>query len=394
MNDQRAASRAYPRLPVLGWSAFSGERDAPVPGVLNARYRRHTISGRAAIALALQVVGARPGEKVLVPTYHCTTMIAPVVQADLQPVFYPVTARGGANLDWLQRADMAGVRVMLATHYFGLPQPMRAIREICDARGIALIEDCAHAFFGSSDGRPVGSWGNVAIASLTKFFPVPEGGLIASMTSQLDELELTGRSWRDEIKAAADAVEVGAMHGNFHGLNSLLGGIFAMKHWLRGSPRISAGAAPAGVNGADDSAMHRVQQRLLSSAKPAYAARWIADGVHQQRIVERRRRNYLELARRLAGMAGARVLQAELPGDAVPYVFPLYVNNPAASYHELRATGIPIFRWDEVWPGTPVIEGDHGLAWSTGVFQLGCHQDLSPDDLEAIAATVRETVRT
>jgi len=83
---------SFPRLPVFGWSAFSGERAAPVPAVLDARYRRFTTSGRAAIEVALRVLGVGPGDKVLVPTYHCPTMIAPVVRSGAEPAFYPITA--------------------------------------------------------------------------------------------------------------------------------------------------------------------------------------------------------------------------------------------------------------------------------------------------------------
>ena len=149
--------RSYPRLPVLGWSAFAGERAAPTHGVLSNPHRRYTTSGRAAIALALRVLGIRPGNKVLVPTYHCPTMIAPVVRAGAQPMFYPITATGGIDLEWLQRADLVGARAMLAAHYFGIPQPMSEVRAFCDSYRIALIEDCAHAFFGLSDGAAVGA---------------------------------------------------------------------------------------------------------------------------------------------------------------------------------------------------------------------------------------------
>jgi perosamine synthetase len=106
-----------------------------------------------------------------------------------------------------------------------------------------------------------------------------------------------------------------------------------------------------------------------------------------------RRRNYVELASRLSELPGAYVPCADLPEGAAPYVFPLYVDKPDASYQRLRSSGIPIFRWDEIWPGTPVIEGDYGLDWSTHVFQLGCHQDLSLEDIDAISDTVRTIIR-
>ena len=113
----------------------------------------------------------------------------------------------------------------------------------------------------------------------------------------------------------------------------------------------------------------------------------------QSRIVGNRRRNYAALASGLSGIDGAHALRPDLPDDSAPYVFPLYVNAPAASYQRLRSAGIPLFRWDEVWPGTPVLDGDHGLDWAHRVFQLGCHQDLSLEDIEAMATAVREVIR-
>jgi selenocysteine lyase/cysteine desulfurase len=130
----------------------------------------YTTSGRAAIALALRAVGCKAGDRVLVPTYHCPTMIAPVVRLGAVPEFYPLTASGAPSMSFLARHGR-GVRAMLVAHYFGFPQPLGQLRGFCDANGIAMIEDCAHAFFGVVDGRPVGAWGDVAIASATKFFP-------------------------------------------------------------------------------------------------------------------------------------------------------------------------------------------------------------------------------
>jgi len=380
--------RSYPRLPVLGWSALSGERAAPALGVLSARYRRYTTSGRAAIALALRALEIRPGDKVLVPTYHCPTMIAPVVQSGAQPMFYPITASGAVDLEWLQRAARDGARAMLATHYFGIPQPMSTLRAFCDAHRIALIEDCAHAFFGVSEGVAAGSWGDLAIASLPKFFPVPEGGLIVSAAYSLKNLDLAPCKWRDEVKAVVDAVEIGVVHGSFPGLNTLLGGAFRLKNWLRRHGRPTDARETRG----SESAKPAVDVRL-DSLRTVVAARWISSGVHLSRIVGNRRRNYAALASSLSRIEGAHALCPDLPEDATPYVFPLYVNDPAASYQRLRSAGIPIFRWDEVWPGTPVLDGDHGLDWAHRVFQLGCHQDLSLDDIEAMAITVRECIR-
>lgn len=380
--------RSYPRLPVLGWSAYAGKRAAPARGVLSAPHRLYTTSGQAAIALALRMLETGPGDKVLVPTYHCPTMIAPVVRSGAQPLFYPITASGGPDLNWLLRSPVSGVRAMLATHYFGFPQAMSGVRAFCDAHRVALIEDCAHAFFGMSEGMAVGSWGDFAIASLPKFFPVPEGGLLLSATRPLKDLDLAPRGWRDEIKAAVDVVELGAGHDRFPGLNTLLGGVFGLKNRLRRGGRSANTPADRGTGSAG-----MAESLRLDFLRTTVAARWIAGSVCQSRILQHRRRNYAALASKLSGIEGAHSLRPELPADATPYVFPLYVENPAASYQQLRSAGIPLFRWDEVWPGTPVLDDDHGLDWSHRVFQLGCHQDLSLHDIETMATTVRALIR-
>jgi perosamine synthetase len=48
-----------------------------------------------------------------------------------------------------------------------------------------------------------------------------------------------------------------------------------------------------------------------------------------------------------------------------------------------------LYRWDILWPGTPMLEGDVTPRWATGVFQLCCHQSMTPADVAAVAAALR-----
>ena len=69
----------------------------------------------------------------------------------------------------------------------------------------------------------------------------------------------------------------------------------------------------------------------------------------------------------------------ELPTDA-PYALPLWVDDADRVYQHLRDEGMPVFRWDRVWPHAQVAPDDQGPAWSRHVLQLLCHQDLSAAD--------------
>jgi len=379
---------ALPRLPVFGWQAFSGAREADTPCLLALPQLHYSTSGRAAILLALESLGVGPGDGVLLPTYHCPTMVAPAEDRGATVRFYPIDDHGRPNLRWLEQQDMRGVRALLAAHFFGLPQPMALLRAWCQARGIALIEDCAHALFGRSGDRPIGAWGDVAIASLTKFLPVPEGGcLIINNGGAAPALRPC--SVKDQVQAAVDILEVGAVQGRLTGFNALIAGSLKLLRLLRGgaSPWPVGNDVPSPQGGHLSSTELSIDS-VLAHRQLSQASRWVGRTLPRQRIVQRRRRNYQFLAQALAGHTGLRPLLPELPADCAPYVFPLWVAIPDPGYAELRALHWPVFRWDRLWPGVPPMEGDHGLNWSHHVLQLACHQDLEEADLQGFVKTL------
>lgn len=375
-------SPPLPRLPIFGWHTFTGPKASPLPAVTSHADVTFTTSGRAAILAALNALGLGPGDKVLVPTYHCPTMIAPAVVVGATPVFYPITARGAADLAWLSRQSLAGVRALLAAHFFGVPQPMRALRRFCDTHGIALIEDCAHAFFGVSDGRVVGGWGDFAIASLTKFFPVNEGGLLISQPPHPAPTLARTASWQEEMRSLIDALELGAHHARFAGANVLLNGAFSLKRTLKRPLRHTAPAP-------DATALPIDPQLLRPLRQCTRVAQWIFRRTHQARIIERRRHHYSQLVAMLSDTPGLTALTPRLPDGAAPYVMPLLVRTGDPAYHALRAAQIPVFRWCQPWPGTPDLPGDAAPRWARELFQLGCHQDLSERAIAHIADTVK-----
>jgi len=383
-----------PRLPTFGWAAFTGPRQADLPCILDHPNVVFTSSGRAAIALALRDLGIGPGDRVLVPTYHCPTMIAPVAATGARPLFFPLDDRGTPRVSEIDTWDLSCVRAMIAAHYFGLPQPMARMRQFCDERGIALIEDCAHAMFGEADGRPIGSHGHYAIASLTKFLPTTDGGCLVYGEPPAMPPELPARPVTDQIRIVANTVETGAMHHRLPGINGAVKAGFAAANALRARPR------PATIgngNGSSYSIASGIAEFAPDSklwSRASLWSRWIARTARRARIVARRRRNYRHLAALLADLPGTRVMRPDLPEHAAPYVFPLWVEAPARIYQRVRSAGVPVFRWDDVWPDIPMMPGDTGSDWAVHVFQLGCHQDLELDDLAVMADTLREILAT
>ena len=341
--------------------------------------------------MAFEELGVGPGDKVLVPSYHCPTIVSPIVAAGAVPVFFPIDKEGLPVVSELERMDLQRVKAMLAVHYFGIPRSLSQTRQFCDRHDIALIEDCAHSFFGVAEGRQVGAWGDFAIASFTKFFPVPEGGCLVSQGLPLTKTLLRRQPWIAGVRHFVNTIEIGAAYGRFAQFGPLLNAAFAVRDRLRGTRSAGPGTSRQIVIEPDPESATPVFDTELAHQRPTAIARFIVQRADRSRIVEHRRRNYRQLTECLAGASGLSVLAPNLPENAVPYVFPIWVEKPEASYHSLRLAGVPVFRWDIRWPGVPELAGDVGLNWSHHVFQLGCHQDLSDADIRSIALLVRRT---
>jgi perosamine synthetase len=379
-------TQPIPRLPVFDWGTFTGSSASATPCLLTHPSVQFTVSGRASILLALEMIKVGPGDKVLMPTYHCTTMIAPVVALGAQSIFYPINSVGGPDLRWIQQHFSKDVRAILVAHFFGLPQSLAEIRHWCDQQGVILIEDCAHALFGLSSERAVGQWGDLAIASLTKFLPVPEGGCLVKNHAYLPRPLLRRTSFKCQLKAGYDIVHAGVIHGRLAGLGMLING--ASK--LRGIFRAKQAGRPVSqgppMDAPNDGLGIDVGQAHLELTA---ASHWIALRAPRARIVDRRRGNYLFFSQMLSEVAGMHPLLPKLPDHCAPYVFPLWVEQPDPGYAELRRLEFPVSRWDRLWPSVTQIDGDVGVNWSHHVLQLACHQDLTTSDLQRMVAILK-----
>lgn len=381
-----------PRGPVLDWSSL---RIVDAPGISSVEdlpHQRFTTSGRAAIYQALLQLDLPGGACVLVPTYHCPTIVAPVLLAQHKPIFYAVRQDGLPNLDAIAPDDRDRAQAIIVPHYFGLTQSLREVRDWCDRHHIALIEDCAHSFFGEAGERPVGAWGDFATASLSKFLPVPEAGLLGSALRPVRSPKFRHAGLRAQIKGTIDVLELSVRHGRLAGLRGALGLLFKLKN-ARRQPGVPAATGDSHAPVTEEKMLQDCDMGRIAQ-KPLLASMVLKSLLPRGRIIKQRQRNYAIYAEMLAALPGAHPLKATPAQPAAPYVFPLWVDDADRVYDALRNAGLPVFRWDRIWPGTPDLPGDVGLLWARHVLQLLCHQDLSESDVRRTAAATAELLRT
>jgi perosamine synthetase len=279
--------------------------------------------------------------------------------------------------------------VLMATNYFGFPQNLLNIRRFCDEKDLFFLEDCAHSFLGEHQGKPVGSYGDYAIASTMKFFPIYEGGCLVSSRHEICNLRLESAGFGFELKAAFNALENGFAYGRM----SLLKAVLSVPMWLKKIiwTRIkSSGAArqiPLGPSSSDSG--FKLEPRWLDK-RSSFFSRGVIKAVSKARIVEQRRQNYRTLDRSLSELPGISSLFPDLPDGVSPYVYPLLCDNLETVLPLLKKAGIPVIQFAEyLWEGFSTSVCPVSVELRKKSIQLPCHQDLRPDELNWMIEEIR-----
>ncbi len=186
-------------------AAFAAAHTGPRPPSPDGPHAVAVASGTAALTIALLALGVR-GREVVVPANTFYATAAAVLQAGARPVFADVDAETFALSAATTAAALTPRTAAVVTVHIGglIPPQIDELRALCDERGIALVEDAAHAHGATFDGRFAGSFGAVAAFSFypTKVVTSGEGGMVLTGS---EELAQEARIYRDQGKGAFSA---------------------------------------------------------------------------------------------------------------------------------------------------------------------------------------------
>jgi dTDP-4-amino-4,6-dideoxygalactose transaminase len=137
-------------------------------------------SGTAALHLALDTVGVKEGDEVLVPTMTFAASAEVVLYFKAKPVL--VDCRWDTmniDPDQIEKAITAKTKAIMPVHIGGQPCDMDRIIEIAKVRNMKVIEDAAHALPTRYQGQMVGTIGDITCFSFyaTKTITTGEGGM-------------------------------------------------------------------------------------------------------------------------------------------------------------------------------------------------------------------------
>jgi len=154
---------------------------------IGVRHAVSTNSGTAALHIALLALGLKPGDEVLTTPLSFIATASSIIHAGAVPKFADIRFRD-YNIDptRVREAVSDKTRVLLPAHLFGYPADVDALLEICDSKGLSLVEDACQAHGAKFRGRKVGGFGDVGCFS---FYPsknlwVPGDGGIATTNDE------------------------------------------------------------------------------------------------------------------------------------------------------------------------------------------------------------------
>jgi len=174
--------------------------------VMGVRHALLCNSGSSANLLALSALASprlndralRVGDEVLTVATGFPTTVNPIYQNHLTPVFVDVNlGTYDAPLERLAEAIGPRTRAIMMAHTLGNPFNLSGVKELAKKHSLFIVEDTCDAVGATFEGKPAGSFGDLAT---TSFYPahhitMGEGGSVLTQSGVIKKIVESLRDW-------------------------------------------------------------------------------------------------------------------------------------------------------------------------------------------------------
>ena len=140
----------------------------------------------------------KPGDEVITVASGFPTTLNPIIQNGLVPVFVDVSVPTyNVNVEQLAAAISPRTRAIMLAHTLGNPFDLAEVTRLAKKHDLYVVEDCCDAVGSLYQGKPCGSFGDVATVS---FYPahhltMGEGGAVLTKSAKLKRIIESFRDW-------------------------------------------------------------------------------------------------------------------------------------------------------------------------------------------------------
>jgi perosamine synthetase len=358
--------------------------------------RRYTFhKARIGIRHACDLMGLGLGDEVLAPAYHCGSEIDPLMKAGAKISLYRVDAKCRIDIEDIRKRINARTKAIYVTHFYGFPQDVETIKSICNEHRLFLVEDCALALFSANGKKKLGATGNLAIFSLTKALPVPDGGVLIVNDDSLDGLSI---QWRSPDQAIILRRLLPFLKTNLlvHiSRRPSMVPLYRLLYSILNGRRIDASEKDLQVTGLSPirSDMYYDDENMNARAMSSRTKEMLG-AFHPEEIRQARHRNYALLAGMLKDEKSFSVLFPELPEGVCPLNLPILVKNRDRLQLEMFKRGVDAGAfWKGYHAAFPLHDFPEAQYLKDHVLALPIHQELNEFHLRYIADNLRDVLR-
>jgi dTDP-4-amino-4,6-dideoxygalactose transaminase len=173
-----------------GFHPFVQEFEQSFAAYQHTKHALSAANGTLTLELALQVLGIGPGDEVILPAISFISSASAISRVGATPVFVDI-GENSFNLDAerVKEAISPQTKALMAVHFGGALCDIPALQTICEAHGLTLMEDAAHAHGAEWLGQRAGSFGRIGSFSFQngKVLTSGEGGALVTSDDALAE---------------------------------------------------------------------------------------------------------------------------------------------------------------------------------------------------------------
>lgn len=188
---------------------------------IRSKYCVGVANGTDALEIAIEAANLPPGSEIIVPGNSFIASAEAVTRCGHIVVFADVD-HGCYTLtpDTVRSKLSDRTKAIIAVHLYGHPCDMDGLLEICNERGLVLIEDCAQAHGAEYKNRRIGTIGHLAAFSFYPGKNLGAYGDAGAVTTQDESLAT-------RVRMIANHGRIAKYDHEFEGRNSRLDGLQA-----------------------------------------------------------------------------------------------------------------------------------------------------------------------
>ena len=170
-----------------------------------------TSANMLALASLINLGMAKPGDEVIVPAATFSSVVSPIYQLGLVPVYVDVGESDWfMSIDEVSKAISPKTKVIMPVYNLGFPGEIEKIVDIAKSKNIKILEDCCEAHGGERNGIKLGAYGDLSALSffVAHNITTGEGGMVFSSDEEIDnslrELREFGRLFDSKNRYYSD----------------------------------------------------------------------------------------------------------------------------------------------------------------------------------------------